>query len=167
MRKLALEEAQERVVCRRSVSLRASLITNLTTTIGFMVFFFVEAPLLQDVRNSSGTKHFDDMYIDNGSAAYALIFSSVVIQISRPSMCHLSVCEYCYRLSIALLTDTKRAVLLVGGLLVAVAIYGASLVETNRYMRDDISSAEEVIRGIRFFEKHLTGVIPLEIVIHD
>ena len=142
-----------------------SLITNLTTAIGFMVFFFVEAPLLREFGIVAGLNilmifiltmallptllSFLPSPTDKQTKHVSSVYMRVLLQ---------AVYRFVYRY--------KRAILLVGGLLVAVAIYGASLVETNRYMRDDISSAEEVIGDIRFFEKHFTGVIPLEIVIH-
>ncbi|WP_423126391.1 efflux RND transporter permease subunit [Gaoshiqia sp. Z1-71] len=44
-------------------------------------------------------------------------------------------------------------------------IYGISLIKSSGYMVDDIPESDVIYKDLKFFEKHIDGIMPLEIIV--
>ena len=50
-------------------------------------------------------------------------------------------------------------------LVLLVGLYGITLIKSSGYMVDDIPESDVIYKDLKFFEKHVDGIMPLEIIV--
>ena len=142
----------------------ATFLTNLTTASGFATFV---------ITNSEILREFGIVASLNIMALFVLsiIMIPILFSFARPPRArHIQHLENksIQKIIDRLLVITTRhikwvyistlAVLLLG-------IYGITLIKSSGYMVDDIPKSDVIYKDLKFFEYHIDGIMPLEIMI--
>src|SRR5690606_1876562 len=59
----------------------------------------------------------------------------------------------------------RKAIYVLSFFIVVAAGYGISLLKSKGYILDDVTQQSKVMRDLKFFERELKGIMPLEILI--
>ncbi len=141
-----------------------TFLANLTTAIGFGVFYFTNSKILME---------FGLIAAINVMATYLISLVLVPIVFSflpAPEVKHtkhlnaprlnkmLDFIDY-------LVHAHYRKIFVVVGIISLIAIYGIGKISTVGYVVDDLPKKDPVYQDMRFFEKNFKGVLPFEIMI--
>ena len=151
----------QRVVSKVGI---AVFFTNLTTAIGFGVFTLTGSTVLQEFGLNAFL-----------SVMSVFIISIILIPVifsflPAPSVKHTKHLEN-KRLKrliehlAVIITKHRKWVYIVTITVVALAFIGMSQVQRIGYLVDDISKTEKIYKDLKFFEHHMNGIMPFEIVI--
>lgn len=139
-------------------------LTNFTTAIGFLVFSFSGSVILDQFAWIAG---FNLMLIYVISLVFIPIVYSYLPPPTEKQVKHLDsvrlnkIMDICYEW-----VHNKRRWIYSGVLVViAISLLGATKVRTLGYVIDDLPVHDKVYTDLKFFEHHLKGVLPYEIVI--
>lgn len=145
---------------------KAAFLTNITTAIGFGVFYFTSSPMLKEF----------------GISAFVSIFSTFIISmITVPVLfSYLSPptpkqTKHLENRAMARITEIifnavngyRKTIYVVSAILVVVAIIGTYKVRPLSYILDDLPNDDKIMVDLKFFEKQLGGIMPYEIVIES
>ena len=141
-----------------------SLITNLTTAIGFLVLYSVRVSVLQELGVVAGLSILLTFLLSMA------LLPSVFYFLPPPTIRHTrhlrsKMMKRLLRSLSWMTYKHKRVVVGLSILLILVSIYGASLLEANTYMRENVSSSKKDIENLKFLEQHFGGLMPLEVII--
>jgi uncharacterized protein len=154
-------KALQRVIIKIGNS---TFLTNLTTAAGFATFVITRS----------------DMLVEFGIVASLSIMSLFLLSlvlipiifsfVQPPGDRHVRHLENrsVVRIIDYLIIITKRyrrQVYLTAILVVAVGIYGITLVRSSGYMVDDIPESDPIYKDLRFFEENFHGLMPVEILV--
>lgn len=137
---------------------------NLTTAIGFGVFYFTDSAILQEFGLIAGVMV--TLLFIISILAVPIIFSFLpepslkqVKHLERPVTN--AVLAFLNRITI-----TQRKIIYPFAIaVVAIAAYGVTKLESKGYMLDDVPKTSDVYKDLKFMEQHFTGVMPLEMLI--
>lgn len=139
----------------------SNFLANVTTSIGFFVFYFTNSELLMQFGIVAGI----NVLLTN---AVALIFIPIIFSyLKAPSVKQTKHLDG-KRINILLdkidyLVHHKRPLIYISITLVTViSVWGLTLVKPIGYVVDDLPKNDPVIEHLRFFEKHFNGVLPFE-----
>jgi uncharacterized protein len=157
----------ERLLALRTVVRKigaVTLMTNLTTAIGFAVLLSVDISILREFGLVAGAN------IVNTFLISLLFLPAVFSYLPDPSARHTrhldgkrmrGVLLHLVNLS----ANHRRAVYLTSLGLVVVSLVGLWQIKAVSYMVDDLPQDSPVIRDLKFFEANFKGVMPLEMVV--
>ncbi len=142
----------------------ATFLTNLTTALGFATFL---------VTGNSFLMEFGIIASINIMGVFVLSILLIPIFfsfLSAPKRRHIKHLEYksvnLILSKFSIITQNHRKAVYVSVLiLIMLSIYGTSLMENEGYIVDDIPHDDPVYVDLKFFEKHIKGVLPFEIAI--
>lgn len=154
-------KALQRVIIRIG---NAALLTNLTTACGFATFI---------ITNSEILKEFGIIASLNILALYLLsiiMIPTIFSFIKPPKARHIRHLENKHVQNIIeklvnLTTNHIKIVYASAFIVLLVGIYGTTLIKSSGYMVDDIPESDVIYKDLKFFENHIDGVLPMEIVI--
>jgi uncharacterized protein len=141
-----------------------TLFTNLTTAIGFGVFFFTDVNMLDEF----------------GLVAFLNIIATFIISViaipvvfsylPAPKVKHIvhldnKILNFFLDRFEIWSSRYKTFVFLIFGVSLILAIIGLSKLQAEGYILDDVSHSSKVYKDLKFFEKNFKGVMPLEISI--
>lgn len=137
---------------------------NVTTAIGFLVFYFTPSEVLQE---------FGIIASLNVMLTYliSLIFIPIVFSFLPPpsskQVRHLDskLIIYILRTIDRWIHQRRLRIYLLVILVLIISIYGATKIKTVGYVVDDLPQKDPVYNDLKFFEKHFQGVLPFEISI--
>lgn len=138
-----------------------TFLANVTTAIGFFVFYFTESSLLMEFGLVAALNVMATWMIS--IALIPIVFSYLAPPKSK-HMRHLQA----PRLNLFLgrvdqwVHHHTRGVYIAVLAIIAVAVYGTSRLSTVGYVVDDLPKRDPVYIDMRFFEKNFKGVLPLE-----
>jgi hypothetical protein len=143
----------------------ATLLTNLTTAIGFGVFALTKTEML---------RQFGLVTFLSIMCIFLLTMTIVPIVFSflpRPKVKHTKHLDNKYvKWSVNAIHYTvfnhPRRIFFFTFVLVVFALWGGTKLKSLVYMVDDIPKKQKVYQDLLFFQEHLTGVMPFEIVIN-
>ena len=143
----------------------AIFLTNLTTAAGFATFI---------TTNSEILKQFGIVATINILVLFVLSLTIIPIAYSflpRPKLKHTKHLDskYLNKIIDFLLCSTKehrKTIFITTAILIAIGIYGVSLIKTSGYMVDDLPVDDPVYTDLKYFEKNFKGLMPLEILIN-
>lgn len=142
-----------------------TLITNCTTAVGFLVLTFADITILKEFGIVAGINVFSTFFIS------VILIPAVFSYLPAPSTKQLKHLEF--KMLNGLLNwlentvhNHRKWVFATTIVLVAVCGWGSWKVHALSFMVDDIPAESKVKKDLRFFETHLGGVMPLELVIH-
>lgn len=142
----------------------ATLITNVTTAIGFGVFYITGSAVLKEFGLITST------------SIVFLFFASIIIiptifsLLPSPSERHTKHLENNNISSIISfmerLVSTKRKWIFgVTSIVIVLALVGLMRLKAQGYILDDLPKGDELLADLRFFERNFKGVMPVDILI--
>ncbi|HKK81055.1 MAG TPA: MMPL family transporter, partial [Prolixibacteraceae bacterium] len=142
----------------------AIFLTNLTTAMGFATFITTNSEILKEFG-----------IIASLNILFLFVLSILLIPIifsffPPPQSRHI---EHLERKTlsnvieklIAISQNYRKTVYVSVVVLVAISIFGITLIKTTGYILDDIPENDPIAVDVRFFEKNFDGIMPLEVVI--
>lgn len=142
----------------------ATFLTNLTTASGFATFIIVKSDILKQFGIIASLNIM-------GLFVLSLLLIPIIFSfISPPSSKHVSHLDnkFVSRIINRLINITqyhRKAVYISTIAIVAVGIYGITLIKSSGFMVDDIPKSDPIYTDLRFFENNFDGLMPLEIMI--
>ncbi|MBR5433452.1 MAG: MMPL family transporter [Bacteroidales bacterium] len=144
----------------------AVFLSNLTTSIGFFTFIFTSSPMLKEfgIVATLGIM---------GVFVFSILILSIVFSFLAPPSAQMlkhldskmfsSVVDF-----IITVTEKHRyAVYAVTGVLLCVALFGMSKIQSTGYVVDDLPQDDAIMCDLKYAEEKFNGVLPLEIQIED
>lgn len=142
-----------------------TLFTNLTTAIGFGVFFLTNTKLLDEFGLVAFLNILATFFI---SVILIPVMFSYLPEPKSHQLVHLEnrwLNSILDRLELWSLRQRPLVFLVFGGLLVAAAI-GVTQLKAEGHILDDVSKRSTVYKDLKFFERHFAGVMPFEIIVN-
>ncbi len=141
-----------------------TLITNLTTSIGFLVLAFTEIVILTEFGIIAGLNIMATFVVS------IILIPSVFSWLPAPSKKQIKHLQFkplgAVLTGLDLLVHRhKYRVFVVTAIIVGFAIYGLYQVFSVSYMVDDIPEDSKVKRDLAFFEENFSGIMPLEVIV--
>ncbi|MEM6526254.1 MAG: MMPL family transporter, partial [Bacteroidota bacterium] len=141
-----------------------TLITNFTTAIGFVVLATTDIVILKEFGIVAGLNIMATFIVS------IILIPAVFSWLPSPNvkqLKHLKFKPLDFVLTkMDLLVHRHRIFIYsVTAALVGISIYGMYKIETVSYMVDDIPADSDIKKDLSFFEKHFSGIMPLEIVV--
>ncbi|MBL7922669.1 MAG: MMPL family transporter [Bacteroidia bacterium] len=155
------EQALSQMVQRIGLT---TFLANLTTAIGFLVFYFTHSRLLMEFGLVAAINVMSTWLI---SLFLIPIVFSYLAPPARKHLQHLHAPEM-NRLLLRVEKIVNRHPRKIYGtvlLILLVSGYGITRISTNGYMVDDLPKRDPVYTDMKFFESNFKGVLPLEISI--
>ena len=142
----------------------ATFLTNLTTAAGFATFIITKSSILVEFGIVASLSIMSLFLLS--LILIPIIFSFV----QPPSTRHVKHLEYrsVVRLIDYLIIITKRyrrQVYITAIMVVAVGIFGITMIRSSGFMVDDIPESDPIYEDLKFFEKNFHGLMPLEILV--
>ncbi len=141
-----------------------TLFANLTTSIGFGVFYFTGSQMLEEFGIIAGIMIILLFFLS--IIAIPIIFSFL----PEPKDRHIShldrkaLQKSLEKLNKTTIAHPKR-IFVGAAIALAFAIYGLTMLESRGYILDDVPKSSNAYRDLKFLEDKFTGVMPLEILI--
>lgn len=141
----------------------ATFLTNLTTAAGFATFIVTKTQILKEFGVIASINVVGIFVI---SLVLIPIIFSIIPAPNKRHLRHLSRSTFKAAISRIVITTLyrRKTVFTVTGVVLLIGIIGISLVRANGYMVDDVPRNHPVLRDLKYFESHFTGIMPLEIV---
>jgi predicted RND superfamily exporter protein len=144
---------------------KTTFLANVTTSIGFFVFYFTGSPLLLEFGLVAAI-------CIMATWAVSLILISILLSYSAPpSSRNVRHLENRYITSflqfVNIIVHTRRSVLyLFIGALVIISVFGMAKLRAVGYVVDDLPQNDPIYADLKFIEKHFHGVVPFEVMIN-
>jgi len=141
-----------------------TFIANVTTAIGFGVLYFTNSELLTQFGQVASISIMVTFalslvlvpiifsYLPNPKPKQSGIKDRKLMQIVLIKLDHL-------------VHNHRKAIYIITALLVAICLYGLSLIKVNGYVVDDLPKSSNTLSDLQFFEANFKGVLPLEVSI--
>ena len=141
-----------------------TLITNVTTAIGFFVLMSTQIRVLVEFGLVAGINILATFLVS------IILIPSVFSYVDTPSAKHLKhlkfkTLDWVLSFLDMLVHQRKALIFSLTSAVVLISLYGASRIETISYMLDDMPQKSEVIQDMRFLDQHFGGIMPFEFVI--
>ncbi|TAD98781.1 MAG: hypothetical protein EAZ97_10375 [Bacteroidetes bacterium] len=158
---------QDKIVALKLVIKKIGIVTvmtNLTTAIGFMVLIFTDISILKEFGIVAGINILATFII-------SLTFIPAIFSyLPSPKARHLKHLDFqptirFVELLIHLVSKNRPKVYAVAILMSVISIFGIVKIKALSFMVDDMPQESQIVKDLRFFEKNFKGVMPIEIVI--
>ncbi len=142
----------------------ATFLTNLTTASGFATFIIVKSDILRQFGIIASLNIL-------GLFVLSLLLIPIIFSfIGAPSSRHVGhldnkMVSGIIRQLMHITQNYRRLVYFTAIGVIAVSIYGISLMRSSGYMLDDIPEDDPVYVDLKFFESNFNGLMPLEIMV--
>ncbi|WP_297085613.1 efflux RND transporter permease subunit [uncultured Draconibacterium sp.] len=142
----------------------ATFLTNLTTASGFATFVIVKSDILRQFGIIASLNIL-------GLFLLSLLLIPIIFSfIGAPSSRHVGhldnkMVTNIIRQLMHITQNYRQLVYFVAIGVIAVSIYGISLMRSSGYMLDDIPETDPVYVDLKFFESNFNGLMPLEIMV--
>ena len=142
----------------------ATFLANVTTAIGFFVFYFTRSEVLQEFGIIAALNVMLTYLI---SIVLIPIVFSFLPPPSNKQVRHLDskLISYILRAIDRWVHFFRLRIYLFVGLLLIISIYGISKITTIGFVVDDLPKKDAIYADLKFFEEHFQGVLPFEISI--
>lgn len=141
-----------------------TLITNLTTAIGFFVFSFTEVSILHEFGIVASIN------IMGVFTASIILIPSIFAFIPPPKSSELRHLDFMFFHKVLhyldiIAHDYRKIVYSLTLLIVFVSVFGIFKINSISHMVDDVPKDGNLLTDLKFFEKNFDGVMPLEVVV--
>ena len=141
-----------------------TLITNVTTAIGFFVFSFTEVSILHEFGIVASIN------IMGVFTSSMILIPAVFSYLPEPKSKELRHLDFQFFHNILETLDfiahfRRRYIYGITILIVVVSVYGVTKINTISYMVDDVPNDGSLVTDLKFFEENFEGVMPLEVVV--
>jgi predicted RND superfamily exporter protein len=154
-------KALNRMIAKVGLTL---LLANITTAIGFGVFYFTGSALLVEFGNVAAINVMSTYVI-------SLILIPIIFSFLPPPSAsrtkHLNAIRINKTLHFIdyIVHKRRRTIYLIITLLIVLSIYGMTKIRVDGYVVDDLPKKHTIYSDLRFFERNFKGVLPFEIFI--
>jgi uncharacterized protein len=154
-------KALHRVIARIG---NATFLTNLTTALGFATFITVKSDILKQFGIVASISIM-------GLFVLSLMLIPIIFSfIEPPSTRHLNHLNNRFVKGIInnlirITENHRKTVYFIAAGIIAIGVYGLTLIKSSGYMVDDIPESSPIFRDLKFFESNFDGLMPLEIMI--
>jgi predicted RND superfamily exporter protein len=141
-----------------------TLFCNITAAIGFAVFALTRSAILKEFGVVAGISIIALFFI-------SLIFIPAILSmLPAPKARHMRYLENKWMLAVLDRLERwslhhRKLIYVLTTVIVIAAITGMSRLRSEGYIVDDLPKTDRIYTDLKFFEKHFTGVMPLEIVV--
>lgn len=154
-------KALSRVIRRIGI---VTLITNLTTSVGFLVLSFNDIDILREFGIVAGINILGTFIIS------MVLIPSIFSYLPPPTPRQLKHLEFKALKKVIdglvnIVMNYRKTVYIVTIIVVIVCSWGSWLMHTVSYMVDDIPEDSRIKVDLKFFEKEYKGIMPLELVV--
>lgn len=140
----------------------ATLMTNLTTAVGFATFIIVKSDVL---------RQFGLIASINIMGLYVLSLTLITIifsYLSSPTTKHIKHLENIFFRKVVsklvrITIDHRKWVYWGTAIVLVITAIGISFINTTGNVVDDLAEKDPIAQDLKFFEKHFTGVLPFEL----
>ena len=141
-----------------------TLITNLTTAVGFLVLISTQIKILVEFGIVAGINIMATFIVS------IIMIPAVFSLYKPPSQKHLKHLDFKIMDKVLTLIDYfvhkfRPAVFVITVGVVVVSAIGLSRIEAVSFMVDDLPEDDVVRKDLRFFERNFSGIMPLEVII--
>jgi len=141
-----------------------TLITNVTTAIGFLVLISTQIPILVEFGVIAGINILATFVVS------IILLPGIFSYVSPPSNRHLRHMDFPLLTStlesiIKLVQHRRPLVFATTFLLILISVYGLTKIKAISYLVDDLPESTDVMQDLRFFESNFNGIMPLELVV--
>ena len=141
-----------------------TLITNITTAVGFIVLGFTEIPMVREFGIIAGINIVATFIVS------IILIPAVFTYLPPPNRKQLKHLNFSAIQGFITLLNTiihhqRKWIFVVSIILVIVSLIGVTKLESISYMVDDLPDDSEILTDLSFFEKNFSGIMPLEAVI--
>lgn len=139
----------------------SNFLANVTTSIGFFVFYFTKSELLMQFGIIAGV----NVLLTN---AVAMIFIPIIFSLLKPPSVKQTKHLDGKRINVVLdkidyLVHHKRKTIYIAiTIITIIAVWGLTMVKPIGYVVDDLPKNDPVIEHLHFFENNFNGVLPFE-----
>jgi len=142
----------------------ATFLTNLTTASGFATFLITNSDILREFGIIASLNIMGLFLL---SILLIPIFYSFIKPPQQRHIKHLEnkTVEKIINKLIYITLHHRKTVYIVTMIIVAMGLYGITLIKSSGYMVDDIPENDVIYKDLKFFEKHFDGLMPLEIIV--
>lgn len=141
-----------------------TFMTNANTAVGFFVLVFTDISLIKEFGMIAGIMSVATFLIT------IIVIPGLLMHLPVPTekqMMHLDKksLQYINNKVAYTVANFRPAIYVVTILITAISIYGITKIKAIGYMVDDMPERSTVITDLKFFEKHFSGVMPLEVLV--
>jgi len=142
----------------------ATFLTNFNTALGFVTFAFTQSVILQQFGVLASINVMQVFFL---SITVLPIFYSYIRPPKPKQTKHLDnkALIKLVEKQIYIVTHGRKWIYGISVVLLAVSIWGITLIRTTGNFTDDIPDSDRMIVDLKFFEEHFHGVMPFEITI--
>lgn len=142
----------------------ATLITNITTAIGFLVLMFTDIMILEEFGLVAGLNVLATFFVS------LIVITAVFSHLPAPNARQLKHLHFKsldrVLTSLDLLVHRHKYRVLVGSVaIVIIFLIGMLKINAVAYLVDDVPKNSKLKRDLAFFEENFTGIMPLEVVV--
>lgn len=142
----------------------ATFLTNLTTASGFATFVIVKSDILKEFGIVASLNII-------GLFLLSLLLIPIIFSfIGPPSSKHVNHLNNRFvkgiiRKLVHITEYNRKKVYAVAVAVLAIGVYGITLMKSSGYMVDDIPESDPIYKDLKFFESNFDGLMPLEIMV--
>ena len=141
-----------------------TLITNLTTAVGFFVLSTTDIKILTEFGIVAGINVLATFIVS------IFLLPSIYLALPKPKSSQVNYLNYSF---INNLISTfryisfkyKKRVFFIFSILIVTSLFGLSKIKSVSFLVDDVPSDSDLMKDLKFFESNFSGVMPLEIVV--
>ncbi|MFV0345822.1 MAG: efflux RND transporter permease subunit [Bacteroidales bacterium] len=143
---------------------KATLLTNLTTACGFATFMITKSAILIEFGIVASLSIFSLFILS------LVLIPTIFSYVEEPRERHMKHLDY---KSVSLIVERvftvlkhrRKVVFIVSVILLVVAGFGLTRMQSTGYMVDDIEESDIIYKDLKFFEKNFVGLMPMEIIV--
>ena len=141
-----------------------TLITNLTTAVGFFVLSTTDIKILTEFGIVAGINVLATFVVS------IFLLPSIYLALPKPKSSQVNYLNYSFInnliSSFRYISFThKKRVFLIFTIIIVSSLFGLSKIKSVSFLVDDVPSESDLMKDLKFFESNFSGVMPLEIVV--
>ncbi|HIF48813.1 MAG TPA: hypothetical protein EYQ68_02785 [Cytophagales bacterium] len=141
-----------------------TLITNLTTAVGFFVLATTDIKVLNEFGIVAGINVIATFFVS------IFLFPTIYLILPKPKSKQINYLNYNFlyfliNLFKSISFEHQKKVFVLSGILIVISLYGVFKIKAVSFLIDDVPSESFLMKDMKFFESNFSGIMPLEIVI--
>ena len=141
-----------------------TLITNLTTAVGFFVLATTDIKVLNEFGIVAGINVIATFFVS------IFLLPTIYLILPKPKSKQINYLNYNFLYFLINLFKTisfehQKKVFVLSGILIVISLYGVFKIKAVSFLIDDVPSESFLMKDMKFFESNFSGIMPLEIII--
>ena len=141
-----------------------TLITNVTTAVGFFVLATTDIKVLNEFGIVAGINVIATFFVS------IFLLPTIYLILPKPKSKQTNYLNYnflCFLINLfkSISFHHQKKVFVLSGILIVISLYGFSKIKAGSFLIDDVPSESSLMKDMKFFESNFSGIMPLEIII--